>query len=585
MNNENQNLNQINNLQQINQANNQLSPNNFQIKQDFNPIEELNRIIHEKKALLEEIKRELEKEEDIISLAVLPPRPEKEYRGTIFLTVFIDDINIKGEKLVKMRRIEEKIKRLMEKYKEISINLKTMTEVWNQFNEGEWENFNPLVPAYILFDKKMVIQAIKIGFVHRDLVKKHFERYLMSYALFGSVAKLQPREDSDIDFAIIIDDTDLKEMSKYQAREHIMQIAYNLLFEAKRITGIDKEIHLQVYLVTDLWDSIKDANPVIVSFLRDAVAFYDNGVLIPWKRLLEQGKIKPTTESIDNYFKLGEELSTNIFNKLRNLVMEDIFWATVTPAQAIIMALGYEPPYPKEIPEVIRRIKEKEGIFDEEDIKFLEEIIKYRKGLEHGTIKELKGKTVDELEEKAKRFFSKMKKLYREILLNYRSKEVKTLYVKIIKLLSILYNINKLSLIRPLIEKGKIDYEIMDYLPIIEEFEENNKITEDNIEILWKAFKIILRNLEEEFEKMKKEKLSKLILKGKKGDKEVVILITREGIGVSEDGKIVKLYKKDKVEEVPFNVVFDQIIEIAENQEEIMVDLSILEKLEIKLVL
>ena len=31
-------------------------------------------------------------------------------------------------------------------------------------------------------------------------------------------------------------------------------------FEAKQITGVDREFHIQVYILTDFWDNIKEAN-------------------------------------------------------------------------------------------------------------------------------------------------------------------------------------------------------------------------------------------------------------------------------------------------------------------------------------
>jgi hypothetical protein len=35
----------------------------------------------------------------------------------------------------------------------------------------------------------------------------------------------------------------------------------------------NREMHIQVHLLTDFWKSIKEANPVTVNFLRDGVVF------------------------------------------------------------------------------------------------------------------------------------------------------------------------------------------------------------------------------------------------------------------------------------------------------------------------
>jgi predicted nucleotidyltransferase len=559
--------------------------NQQKIQENFDPIAKLQEILKTYSKELEEIKKELEKENEIISLVVLPPRPEKEYQNMVFLNTIIDDFNISGEKLPRINQLTKKIEEINKKYKNFSISIKLASEVFNELNSGMAENYFPLISAYILFDKKKLIRAIKFGFVHKDLIKRQFDKYLMSYVLFGSVAKLQPREDSDIDYAVIIDDTDLREMSSYQAREQLTQIFYSLIPEAKRITGVEDEIHLQVYMLTDLWENIKEAHPVIVNFIRDTVVLYDNGVIIPWKRLLERGKIKPTAESIDNYFRAGEELDQQIFAKLRNLIMEDFFWASTLAAQAVIMALGYLPPYPKILPEFAKKIKEKEGFFNEEDIKYLEKIVKLRKDLEHGYKKEITGKELDELKEEFNNFFKRMKELYRDVILRFRKKELEDLYSEVINYLKLLYNLDSISLIKPLIEKGIVSHEVEDYLELLKAYEEG-KLKEEDIEVAWKALRIIKRDLEKKFEEAKKEKMHKLITKGKIDDKEVIVLILEDGIAISYDGKKAKVYYKDgRIEEKLFNEVFDKVLEEAENLKEIELDYNLLNKINLKLTL
>jgi len=554
-------------------------------KEEFNPIIKLQEIIKNNANLLENFKNELEKEDEIISLVVLPPLPGKENENKVFLNAIIDDFNISGEKLHRINYLTKKISGTIEKNKNFFVSIKLASEVFNELNMGNFENYYPLINSYIIFDKKKLIRSLKIGFVHKDLIKKQFDKYLMSYVLFGSVAKLQSRENSDIDFAIIIDDTDLKEMSSYQAREQLIQIFYSLVIEAKKITKVNDEIHLQVYMLTDLWENIKEAHPVIVNFIRDAVVLYDNGVIIPWKRLLESGKIKPTAESIDNYFRTGEELDQQVFSKLKNLIMEDFFWASTLAAQAVIMALGYLPPYPKILPDFVKKIKEKEGFFSEEDIKYLEKIVDLRKKLEHNNKKEITGKELDELKKEFNEFLSRMKHLYRDTILKFRKKELEDMYSETINYLKLLYHIDKLSLIKPLIDKGVISHEVLDYLDILKKYEEG-LLKEEDIEIAWKALRIIKRDLEKRFEETKKEKMHKLITKGKINGKEVIVLILSDGIGISYDGKKVKIYNKSgEILEKNFNEVFDKVIEEVENLKEIELDYNLLNKLNLNLIL
>ena len=59
--------------------------------------------------------------------------------------------------------------------------------------------------------------------------------------------------------------------------------------DVAQLTGIN--VHAQVYLLTDFWDALKDAHPVMFTFLRDGVPFYDRGLYNSWKELLKLGKI------------------------------------------------------------------------------------------------------------------------------------------------------------------------------------------------------------------------------------------------------------------------------------------------------
>ncbi len=556
-------------------------------EKEFDPKKEMEKILENYREIFQQITTKLYNYEEIISLVILPPRPEEEYKNKVFLTAIIDDVNIKGEKLPKIKQLEEIITQTIEKNQNFFVTVKPLTLVWNEMNEGKQEIYYPIVGSFVLIDKKAVIEAIKIGFVLKDIVKKQFDNYLLTMYLFGSVTKGEARHDSDIDFAFLFDDTDLEGMSRISTKEHLHSILNKMANDAKLIANVNpnREIHIQVHLLTEFWKSIKEANPLTVNFLKEGVVFYDKGVFIPWKRLLAMGEIKPTSEAIDNYFRIAEELDNRIFNKLKEILMEDIFWAIITSTQAVLMALGYEPPYPKVLPSFIDNIREKEKVFDEEDVLFLEEIIKYRKGLEHGKIKELNGEIIDEMKEKAEKYFNKMKKLYRQVLLNYRRKEIKDLLENSKKLLKLIYNIEDFSLLKVLVKKGLLTYQLKDYLDLIEKVNETGEIREEEIEIIWKGLRILNKDLENKYNETLKRKTIKLMTKGFQKGKEVTIFFVTDGFYIiDEKGKAIKYYySSEEVKESDINSAFEEVMKIAEKLEDIHVDVKKLAELGITL--
>jgi len=222
--------------------------------------------------------------------------------------------------------------------------------------------------------------------------------------------------ESDIDVFIVVDDTDVKKMTRAELKDKLRAIIITMGMEAGEITGIKNNLNIQVYILTDFWDNIKEANPIIFTFLRDGVPFYDRGIFMPWKQLLKMGKIKPSAEAIDMYMSSGEQMLKHVKFKIRDLGMEDIFWAILTPSQAALMLYGVPPPTPKETPELMRQLfVKKEKMLEEEYIKILENNIEVRKKLEHGTTKELGGKEVDVLLEDAEKYLKRVKKLFSQI--------------------------------------------------------------------------------------------------------------------------------------------------------------------------
>ena len=80
-------------------------------------------------------------------------------------------------------------------------------------------------------------------------------------------------------------------------------IIYQYVSEAIALAGVKNTLHVQTYLLTEFWDAVKDAHPVMFTFIRDGIPIYDRGTFMPWKALLKMGKLKPTPEAIDMFMK------------------------------------------------------------------------------------------------------------------------------------------------------------------------------------------------------------------------------------------------------------------------------------------
>ena len=107
---------------------------------------------------------------------------------------------------------------------------------------------------------------------------------------------------------------------------------------------------------------------------------------------------------------------TRVKRRLRDLVEADIYWATLTPAQAAIMLYGLPPPTPKETISILEEIfVKKEKLLEKKYVDILKKIRQYYKELEHGTLKHVTGKEIDDLLNSSEEYLKRIKKLFGEI--------------------------------------------------------------------------------------------------------------------------------------------------------------------------
>jgi len=346
-----------------------------------------------------------------------PAALTKEDKKQVEIFVLIDDADSK--KMAK-QELKDKLSTILSKMaKDIDENMNVdvwiISELWQNLYDAKYEILQLISISAPVYDKGM-LAAIKIAEIHKTMVLKKFEKYIVSYVLAGSLVQGRATEKSDVDVFIVIDDTDVKRMTRYELKEKLRAIIIGMGLDAGDMTGIKNKLNVQVYILTDFWESMKEANPIIFTFLRDGVPFYDRGIFMPWKQLLKMGRIKPSAEAIDLYMNSGDQVLQRAKLKLKEIGMEDTFWAILTPSQAALMLYGVAPPTPKETPEIMRDLfVKKEKILEEEYIKILERNIKVRKDLEHGDLKEISGKEIDELLKDSEKYLKRIDKLFKQI--------------------------------------------------------------------------------------------------------------------------------------------------------------------------
>ncbi len=361
-----------------------------------------------------ELSEEEKKEKPMHLLVVLPDEKEKEFN------------NVKLGIIKKIK--DEKLK--------IWLNIFLERDLWEICLDSKYEIIEAIGMSFPLYDKG-ILGALRVAQIHKSLVLKKFEKYVYSYVIGGSLVRGEVIKTSDVDIYIIIDDTDVKRMPRLELKEKLRNIIYSYVMQAGELAGVKNKLSPQVYLLTEFWEGVKDANPIFYTFLRDGVPIYDRGGFLPWKLLLRMGKIKPSPESIDMFMGMGDKTQEIAKKRLLEIVVGDLYWGVITPSQALLMLYGLPPTNVYETVKEVKRIfVEKEKLLEKKYADILEEIaIKYYKGYEHGNIKEVSGKEVDKLLKDSEDYLKRLKELREALEKRMNEKNFEEIYVNVFKLL------------------------------------------------------------------------------------------------------------------------------------------------------
>ncbi len=508
-------------------------------------------------------KRVLEKfDKYIVGIALMPPpkpeemqqlqqvqqeqvsqqaEPKPEDKDKIHALILVDDSDSKTMSKLELR---DKLTAIISGIAtEIDPNLTPQTlilsELWQNCFDAKHELLQLIALSAPIYDTGM-LQAIKIAEVHKTMVLKKFEKYIVSYVLAGSLVQGKATPTSDIDVWIVIDDTDVKKMTRAELKDKLRAIIIGMGIEAGELTGIKNKLNIQVYILTDFWDSLREANPVIFTLLRDGVPFFDRGIFMPWKQLLKMGKIKPSAEAIDMFMGSGEQMLRRVRLKLNEIGMEDVYYAILTPSQAALMLYGVAPPSPKETGSLMREIfVNKEKLLEDKFIKILERNIEIRKAIEHGEKKELAGKEIDELLSDGDKYLKRIKRLFTQIEKIREGHEMLSLYDTITTVVRDVLRLEGVEKVKDnellhlvedkLVTEGKMPSK---FLRTIQELMkakkdyEGNELSKVEIEKLHRDSSSLIRFLVEYMQRKRVRELDKLKIRVKHGNKfgEVTLL-------------------------------------------------------------
>jgi predicted nucleotidyltransferase len=535
-----------------------------------------NQISEALKMKMDKTQKEIEKYKDVItkkykfieSIGIIPVgaskiieeeyeiSPEETKKELIHIVTIIPEAQFKNIAQIRLDAISE-AKKINDKF---WIHVLTPVDYWNLGLDSKFDTMEAIAMAYPILDKSFLLKS-RVTQIHKSLVLKKFEKYVTSYVVGGSITTGTTKKDSDIDVFVIIDDTDVKRMPRLELKEKLRGIIYSYIQEAEAVAGVEKNtLNVQIYLMTEFWEAVKDAHPVMFTFIRDGIPLYDRGTFLPWKSLLKMGKIKPSPEAIDMFMSSGNKLKETVERRIFDIATLDLFWGINTPTQGLLMLYGLAPP---NVYETVKQFREvfvnKEKLIEAKYADILEEIVLgVWKKYEHGKIKpgDINGKDLDRLSKDAIEYFKRLKELRAQIEKRIQEKSIEQIYKDVFGMLgSILGKRGELEILKEfekrMIKTGKLPPRFLDNLKLISKTKKEvvadkskkkgqGKERSKDVDEARKLAAEITQTLVEYSQRceLASAERSRFFIKGQEGDAEVFFL---KNTFIIQKGKIQKL--------------------------------------------
>jgi uncharacterized protein (UPF0332 family)/predicted nucleotidyltransferase len=250
-----------------------------------------------------------------------------------------------------------------------------------------------------------------------------FKGYIKAVVVWGSVTRGDYTGKSDVDIYIIFDDTKMPLKKFDEIREKVDKDIYSLA------SSIDPRLHPQpVLALTEFIKGIRYTHPLFFNIIREGYAIYDTGFFIPMRKLLEWGEFPITPEAAHQRIDSVPGRIKRVRNVKLYMIAEDLYYAMLDAAQAVLMYIGVGPPVPKLAAEELRKHLVDNGLLEEEYAKMLEDVVEFRKQVEHKEQKDISGGEVDKWIEKAEKYVERLEKLLKDLETKRKEDDIKRNY-------------------------------------------------------------------------------------------------------------------------------------------------------------
>ncbi|MBR9700142.1 hypothetical protein GOV09_06810 [Candidatus Woesearchaeota archaeon] len=237
-------------------------------------------------------------------------------------------------------------------------------------------------------------------------VHKELGRFLKGVVLFGSSARKTAKPHSDIDVLLLVDD-----VSILMTRD--VADAYRMILQ-KIVANVSRKLHVVTVRITAFWDYMRNGDPIGINMLRDGISLYDTGFFEPLQLLLKKGKIRPSKESIWNYYMRSPATLSNARWHVMQATV-DLYWAVIDAAHAALMSHDAIPPTPEHVADMLDDLLVRKGKLEKKYSRIMKNFYYRAKSVMHREVHSISGKEFDKYLYEAESFVERMKQFIKKV--------------------------------------------------------------------------------------------------------------------------------------------------------------------------
>ena len=240
--------------------------------------------------------------------------------------------------------------------------------------------------------------VLEVSYDFTKLIHKELGDLVRAVVLFGSATHAD--DPHDIDILIIVDDIQI-------AFTQELQQAYRVIVQ-NCASAVSNRLHITTLRFSNFWEYVRTADPVVTTVLRDGKPLIDTGFFAPLQLMLQQGRIRPSSEAIWAYWaKAPQVLLSSKWKVL--LAVVDLYWAVIDAAHAALMSVGTVPETPEHVPGLLERKFVQKGLLEDHYPDTAQKFYRLQKDIYSRRIERISGARYDKLHQEADAFVKRMR--------------------------------------------------------------------------------------------------------------------------------------------------------------------------------